>query len=126
MTATEQLRKLLDERGIEYSMHEDSWAKETYWIVDHNPYRFSERSEYGTCMLHNITPEQAIAATLGGDDKSRWFQLFGTPERAARTISVTATCMEPTTVCPDCIYKDYCDTECSYDALLEWLGGEDA
>lgn len=66
MTATEQLRKLLDERGIEYSMHEDSWAKETYWIVDHNPYRFSERNEYGTCVLHNITPEQAIAATLGG------------------------------------------------------------
>jgi hypothetical protein len=68
MTATEELRRMLDERGIEYSAHEDSWAKETYWIVSHNPYRFSERSEYGTCVLHNITPEQAIAATLGGGE----------------------------------------------------------
>jgi len=65
MSATDELRRMLDERGVEYSAREDSWGKETYWIVDHCPYRFSERGEYGSCVLHNLTPEQAIAATLG-------------------------------------------------------------
>ena len=67
MSATDELRRMLDERGVEYSAREDSWGKETYWIVDHKPYRFSERSEYGSCVLHHITPEQAIAATLGSE-----------------------------------------------------------
>ena len=59
----------------------------------------------------------------GGDDKSRYAKLFGTPERAARTLENGA---------PMC---DWCDTnacekkggECSlfnYDALLDWLMGE--
>ena len=57
------------------------------------------------------------------EDKSRWFQLFGTPERAARTLE------DGKTLC------GWCDTqrcakrggECSlfdYDALLEWLRGD--
>ena len=59
----------------------------------------------------------------GSAGKSRWFQLFGTPEKAARTLENGA---------PMC---DWCDTnacekkggECSlfnYDALLDWLMGE--
>ena len=55
--------------------------------------------------------------------KSRWYELFGTPERAARALENGA---------PMC---DWCDKqaceenggECSlfdYDALLEWLRGE--
>lgn len=37
--------------------------------------------------------------------KSRWYELFGTPEKAARTLA-----------------EDY--TDCDYDALLEWLRGD--
>ena len=55
--------------------------------------------------------------------KDRWYELFGTPERAARTLE------NGTPMC------DWCDTnacekkggECSlfnYDALLDWLMGE--
>ena len=55
--------------------------------------------------------------------KDRWYELFGTPERAARTLE------NGTPMC------DWCDTnacekkggECSlfnYDALLDWLRGD--
>jgi hypothetical protein len=56
--------------------------------------------------------------------ESNYTRLFGTPERAARTISVTAKCFEPATACRECIYKGYCDTECDYGKLLEWLRGD--
>lgn len=70
---------------------------------------------------------QAIAdelnATLGVDD-SRWFELFGAPERAARTI-----CRQlrhyNICICDGCPVKPpnrECDSE--YDALLEWLRGK--
>ena len=58
------------------------------------------------------------------DADTRWHELFGTPERAARTLSVTAKCFEPATACRECIYKGFCDTQCDYDALLKWLRGD--
>ena len=63
------------------------------------------------------------------EDKSRWFELFGTPERAARTLYYDK---EP--ICAGCALLDECgktpDEEhdtcflIDYDALLEWLEGE--
>ena len=61
--------------------------------------------------------------TQSNTGKSRWHELFGTPERAARTLE------NGTPMC------DWCDTqacdkrggECSlfdYNVLLEWLRGE--
>ena len=56
--------------------------------------------------------------------KSNWQNLFGTPERAARTI-----CRQlkhyNICICDGCPVKPpnkECDSE--YDALLEWLKGE--
>lgn len=54
------------------------------------------------------------------EDKSRWFQLFGTPERAARTLS--AMCAEIES-CDHCEMKRTVGGCGSYDALLEWLRG---
>ena len=54
----------------------------------------------------------------GARDKSRWHELFGTPERAARTLN------EHDTSCRDCLLKAYCSDEClaeERDRLLEWL-----
>ena len=57
-------------------------------------------------------------------DGTRWHELFGTPERAARTI-----CRQlkhyNICICDGCPVKPpnkECDSE--YDALLEWLRGE--
>jgi hypothetical protein len=57
------------------------------------------------------------------EDKSRWYELFGTPERAARTLE------NGTPLCGWCDTQT-CDKrggECSlldYDVLLEWLRGD--
>lgn len=55
---------------------------------------------------------------------SNYNRLFGTPEMAARTLSITAKCFEPATACRDCMYKSYCNTQCDYNALLELLRGD--
>lgn len=52
---------------------------------------------------------------------SQWHALFGTPERAARTL-------QPNSMrCEYCLLRDYCkDGICliaDYDALLDWLRG---
>lgn len=79
-----------------------------------------------------ITDEysQAIAATLGNMDKSRWFELFGTPERAARTLEEFE--LDQINWCHG---TDYCE-KCPYEfdrygcyppdgfSLLEWLRGD--
>ena len=58
--------------------------------------------------------------------KSRWHELFGTPERAARTLFSDDRHAD----CADCMIHDGCyavDMGClveDYDALLEWLRGD--
>ena len=53
------------------------------------------------------------------EDKSRWFELFGTPERVARTLANNCHrdgCIACAAMGFDCGGGDY-------DALLEWLKG---
>ena len=69
MTATEELRRMLDERGVEHFDGTEStlWGYESYNEVT-GIYRFSadESSDgYMQVRLWHATPEQAIAATLG-------------------------------------------------------------
>ena len=71
MTATEQLRKLLDERGVEWSDRANAWTYETHWKgADGKPVCASQRSDgIGDLVLkQHVIPEQAIAATLCGDE----------------------------------------------------------
>lgn len=77
-----------------------------------------EISEYycGGCG-YPVTDHDSYCRECGGRlhkgiDDSRWFELFGTPERAARTI---ADISERVNI--DRIGGDY-------DALLEWLRGD--
>lgn len=62
--------------------------------------------------------------------KSRWFELFGTPERAARTLALQ--CFGATSdACDTCVFGE-CDGKLRnsgtyptvYDTLLEWLRGD--
>ena len=69
MTATERLRALLDERGVE---HYDGTESTLWGYEDYNEftgiYRFSadETSDgHMQVRLWHATPEQAVAATLG-------------------------------------------------------------
>lgn len=72
MTATEELRRLLDERGMEWS---DGTLEggvpnnhRTFW-GEGGRYRADECfSEVALCVEFHATPEQAIEATLGPSD----------------------------------------------------------
>ena len=81
-----------------------------------------------TCKIKSrcISPEGGLLACpllYEQDRKSRWFELFGTPESAARTMAG---------ICESCKFGDCCtcgvpewaDYSHDYDALLEWLRGE--
>lgn len=64
MTATEELRRLLDERGVEHC----DGTETTLWLKDDMGYRArADEGLQGFIYLHLwcTTPEQAIAATLG-------------------------------------------------------------
>ena len=54
--------------------------------------------------------------------KSRWHELFGTPERAARTIAAMMDkCSDRPHGCDGCLLFDVCDDEM---VALEWLKQE--
>ena len=52
--------------------------------------------------------------------KDRWYELFGTPERAARTLVDNCDKVHFCEGCP----ADTGIHDCTYDALLDWLRGE--
>lgn len=62
MTATDELRKLLDERGAEYRV------SATGYSIDIGPHISTYENRSNTTLdvsIRNITPEQAVEATLG-------------------------------------------------------------
>ena len=95
-----------------------------------------EISEYycGGCG-YPVTDHDSYCRECGGAlhegmDKSRWHELFGTPERAARTlIAVRGECESGGPCYPNCPFGDApaCPSSIEprdYDALLEWLKGD--
>lgn len=112
MSATDELRRLLDERGVEYETNDGMGA---YYI------RQSVLSS-GKLTAENYALENML---LKIDNDTRWYELFGTPERAARTMA--GKCCD----CLECVIVDACEygegEGCpldNYDALLEWLRGD--
>ena len=65
MTATDELRRLLDERGVEYDGK--TYEGVTFWNDDTNMAVASE--DYGgkLWVSQSLTPEQAVEATLVSD-----------------------------------------------------------
>ena len=81
MTATDELRRMLDERGVEHrdryshtKGRENPGTRFTTWFVNRDNARFTARAdehddyEFGLFFSvegYRVTPEQAIEATLG-------------------------------------------------------------
>ena len=67
MTATDELRKMLDERGVKWMPSVWSAKDETFYKVGEIGYLATELSSgrMKVCIEGYPTPEQAIAATLG-------------------------------------------------------------
>lgn len=68
MTATEELRRLLDERGVEWTANDGEYVKETCWIyMGELTAAFAEYYDGTTrfaCDTWCFNPAQAIDATL--------------------------------------------------------------
>ena len=60
MSATDELRRMLDERGVPYETNDDMGASETRW----NGFTAYQLTPNAKLVMHP-TPEQAIAVTLG-------------------------------------------------------------
>ncbi len=70
MTATERLRQLLDERGVEwmgtsYTKPTQGHPTNTSLDEEHHNAVFIEYVDGSVLRLFDLTPEQAVAATLG-------------------------------------------------------------
>ena len=75
----------------------------------------------GTCGELYYRERGAHAPHAG----TRWHDLFGTPERAARTLKRMCVSMESCTYCP--LYAsgvDFCESD-EGDGVVEWLEGAD-
>ena len=68
MSATDELRCLLDERGVEYLDSEDDTT--IYYADSGYRYTYNVNPESGWAQLfgYHLTPEQAIEATLGSGE----------------------------------------------------------
>lgn len=65
MSATDELRRILDERGVEWETNEtltDCWTR---WNVGNLRCTATEINGIFAFTIGNCTPEKAIAATLG-------------------------------------------------------------
>ena len=77
----------------------------------------------GGTVIHTWEISETYEAV---DSHSRWHQLFGTPERAARTAYDMHECSLGMPIeCDDCTAEPICKSGAKdYDALIEWLRGE--
>ena len=65
MNATDELRRLLDERGAEYK-DRDMFGKHVFhWGEPLHGAMFTDGGEWTELVVENATPEQAVEATLG-------------------------------------------------------------
>lgn len=96
-------------------------------IVDEQARKLQRRVDEAT--LDKAADTLARFGYVKVDDKSRWFELFGTPERAARTV-LEIKCGEKS--CKGCPIVEPC-FECDvildggkmlHDSLIEWLRGD--
>lgn len=77
MSATDELRRMLDERGVKYDARDGNAIKNTYWDYNGRRWGYTENANNSDIVTPKLSliskqlpfpPEQAIAATLGGGE----------------------------------------------------------
>ena len=109
-SATERLRALLDERGVEWKDY--GYENHTWWGEWHAENRSSVNGLF-VKVEGVVTPEQAIAATLGpgtceveGSTKLGFEPYFEHDLSCGHT--VTSEWWEPPSFCPECGARVVC------------------
>ena len=102
----------------------------SYRLIDANALAICKEVNDMSCIyadLPNGLDGGYYDMTQSNTGKSRWHELFGTPERAARVVVALNNCR--VVGCEECAARGACRNDgCGddYDALLEWLkGGSD-
>jgi rubrerythrin len=75
-TATDRLRDLLDKRGVEHTDAEDGHTQHTWWSDGDHEIAASNSGK--RLAVYNLTPEQAIAATVGARTCRMYRDQYGT------------------------------------------------
>ena len=113
-TATEVLRRLLDELGVEWGASDTYRLLVTSWNdVSGHSWAFMEHRDgsFSKLTAYHMTPEQAIAATLGATDAKP------TQAESSGTCHITPWKMERGTGFYDCMEC----SECGYVTdVSEW------
>lgn len=65
MSATDELRRLLDERGVEYTDRDMFGKRVFHWGEPLRGAMFTDGGEWTELVVENAAPEQAVEATLG-------------------------------------------------------------
>ena len=68
MTAIDELRRMLDERGVEYKDRDMFGMHVVHWGEPLHGAMFTDGGEWTELVIENASPAQAIAATLGDAD----------------------------------------------------------
>lgn len=110
-----ELREAADTIESLRDMLQETQAEANHWKVE-------QTHAYG-----NWEDAYKRVTELEANNGTRWHDLFGTPERAARTLVRFSPL-----ACSYCALYSTCGDDqdkdcllCDYDALLEWLKGED-
>ena len=69
MTATDELRKMLEEQGVEYEAECIDFSNYFTW-GENDCYSYTEYQDGTVLRIWDCTPEQAIAATLGTSERT--------------------------------------------------------
>ena len=108
------------------------------WWTFVQQYQFADKDEVytnGSMLIPSFRVRQMVEHYFGGEvgKTSRHAELFGTPERAARTMANVCRFTHGGELCDrcQCYLFDSCDRTLRlgseqkiYDALLEWLRGD--
>lgn len=113
MTATDELRRLLDERGVEHvdyggKGHEDEVGRPaTWWSGEHGECTAVQRDDVRLLTVEVfLTPAQAIDATLGRGTCHAEEQYLDS--HSDLTVTVCSECGVPTDDLEDCNYCPNC------------------
>lgn len=78
MTATDELRRLLDERGVKWEDYSGSIERRTVYMTPHGwAYVSTINDRHLLVEYHDMQPEQAIDATLGRGTCKRVYRKGG-------------------------------------------------
>lgn len=102
MTASEEVRKLLDELGVEHDASEDDTT--IFYDVDGNRYTYNVNPESGWAQLYgyNLTPAQAIAATVGEEHEMHICKRCG----VAYELNIIDKGFGKSRFCPNCGHRE--------------------